>query len=373
MKKAIIVGGGTGGHVIPAIVVCQSLIEKGYEVVWIGSKKGENLEKKIIKNYFPSMKIYHIFSGKLRRKSNLIKTIFNIKNLIDIFQNFLGLINSIYILRVEKPIFIFSKGGFVSVPVAIASKITNIPFFTHESDYSVGLANKINLYFSRKFFYSFEDTKKYLPEKKAIFSSNPIRKEFFKSNEVIDISIKKFFENKSNNTPIILILGGSLGSLKINLIIKEILPKLCEEFQILHQTGEKKEIDFSDKNYFQTTFIEYDMAFCMKNSDLIVSRSGANIVFEIVATGIPAIFIPLKSASRGEQINNANYFAKKAKIYTILDEDKLSGEILYKEIKKFFTNEYTEKKSENNSSLNNILIDADKIIICTIEKELSIL
>ena len=128
MKKAIIVGGGTGGHIIPAIVLTQSLLDKDYKIKWIGSIKSKNLENRIILNYFPNIKIYHIFSGKLRRKNSLILTLFNLNNILDIFQIVFGIILSIFILLKEKPDFIFSKGGFVSVPVAIASKILRISY-----------------------------------------------------------------------------------------------------------------------------------------------------------------------------------------------------------------------------------------------------
>ncbi len=378
MKKAIIVGGGTGGHVIPAVVVAQSLEEKGYNIKWIGSLKQKNLEDKIIRNYFPSIKIYNISSGKLRRKKSLFLTIFNIYNLLDIFQIFFGLITSIFILLIEKPDFIFSKGGFVSVPVAIASKITGTAFFTHESDYTIGLANKINLSFSKKFFYSFEDTAKFLPDSKAVFSSNPIRKEFLSAdyendykfdNTQIDEKIKRFYQNRDNKLPTILILGGSLGSLKINSIVEKVLPYLLNKFNIIHQTGDNKEINFNHPNYCQKAFIENGVAYCMKNSDLIISRSGANLVFEIIASKTPAIFIPLKSASRGEQINNANYFAKKSKLYSVIDEDTLNDKILIEEIDKFFSKEFQKLKEENLNSIDIIKIRAEQIIIDTIEKE----
>ncbi|MEJ5273030.1 MAG: UDP-N-acetylglucosamine--N-acetylmuramyl-(pentapeptide) pyrophosphoryl-undecaprenol N-acetylglucosamine transferase [Spirochaetota bacterium] len=389
MKKAIIVGGGTGGHIIPAIVVAQELDKRGYDLRWIGSNKSKILEKKIINNYFNKIKIYHIPSGKLRRKKNIFLTIFNFQNILDIFQFFFGIIASIFILIKEKPSFIFSKGGFVSVPVAVASKLLKIPFYTHESDYTVGLANKINLYFSKKFFYSFKDTIKELPSQKSVFSSNPVRKEFFIDyfdikNNVIDIEIdedlNKFLNTKDNNLPLILVLGGSLGSLKINQIIYELLPKICEKYCIIHQTGENKEIDFKHPNYFQVSFISKGISYCMKNSNLIISRSGANLVFEIVATKTPAIFIPLKSASRGEQYNNAKYFEQKSNSYIVIDEDKIDSSSLLNTIDKliaiskdkFKTNDSSFDKKENDIEFDEFKIRAEKIIIDTIENDLFI-
>lgn len=382
MKKAIIVGGGTGGHIIPAIVVALELEKKGYILKWIGSIKSKELEEKIIHNYFPKIKIYHIPSGKLRRKKNVFLTILNIKNILDIFQILFGTIFSIFILIKDKPNFVFSKGGFVSVPVAFACKILKIRFYTHESDYTIGLANKINLYFSKKFFYSFKDTIKMLPQNKAVFSSNPVRSEFFENNFennsdtekiIIDDEIKSFIEKKEDRFPLILILGGSLGSLKINEMILKILPQLCNEYYIIHQTGENKKIEFTNPKYLQVSFISKGVAYCMKLSNLIISRSGANLVFEIVATGKPAIFIPLKSASRGEQINNANYFALKSPLYSILDEDEINPEILLNEIKKLTArSDFDSYDKEKKAEFDEIKLRAEKIIVDTIEEDLSI-
>ncbi len=382
MKKAIIVGGGTGGHIIPAIVVALELEKKGYILKWIGSIKSKELEEKIIHNYFSKIKIYHIPSGKLRRKKNVFLTILNIKNILDIFQILFGTIFSIFILIKDKPNFVFSKGGFVSVPVAFACKILKIRFYTHESDYTIGLANKINLYFSKKFFYSFKDTIKMLPQNKAVFSSNPVRSEFFENNFennsdtekiIIDNEIKSFIEKKEDRFPLILILGGSLGSLKINEMILKILPQLCNEYYIIHQTGENKKIEFTNPKYLQVSFISKGVAYCMKLSNLIISRSGANLVFEIVATGKPAIFIPLKSASRGEQINNANYFALKSPLYSILDEDEINPEILLNEIKKLTArSDFDSYDKEKKAEFDEIKLRAEKIIVDTIEEDLSI-
>ncbi|MCR4422082.1 MAG: UDP-N-acetylglucosamine--N-acetylmuramyl-(pentapeptide) pyrophosphoryl-undecaprenol N-acetylglucosamine transferase [Spirochaetales bacterium] len=378
MKKAVIVGGGTGGHIIPAIVVALELEKKGYMLKWIGSIKSKNLEEKIIHNYFSKIEIYHIPSGKLRRKKNIFLTIFNIKNILDIFQILFGTIYSIFILIKQKPNFVFSKGGFVSVPVAFACKILKIRFYTHESDYTVGLANKINLYFSKKFFYSFKDTIKMLPQNKSVFSSNPVRSDFFENNIdiincIVDDNIKNFLERRKEKLPLILVLGGSLGSLKINEIILKILPQLCNEYYIIHQTGDNKKLEFSNPRYFQISFISKDVSNCMKLSSIIISRSGANLVFEIVATGKPAIFIPLKSASRGEQVSNANYFALKSPLYSVLDEDEIDSNKLLNEIKRLTAkSDFNRYDKSEKVEFDEIKIRAEKIIVDTIEEDLSI-
>ncbi|MFN3411899.1 MAG: UDP-N-acetylglucosamine--N-acetylmuramyl-(pentapeptide) pyrophosphoryl-undecaprenol N-acetylglucosamine transferase [Exilispira sp.] len=386
MKKALIVGGGTGGHVMPAIVVAKYLKEKGYELKWIGSLKGKNIENKIIRQYFQDIKIFHIPSGKLRRCKNLFCTIFNINNILDIFQFFAGIFVSIIIILLEKPKFIFSKGGFVSVPVAIASKIAHIPFYTHESDYTIGLANKINFYLSSRFFYSFKDTIKQIKPSKAVFSSNPVREEFYHNLDEndnlekvyeLDNNIKKFLQNIDKNKPLILILGGSLGSSRINNLIFQILPSLCERFNVIHQTGEAKNLKFINPSYLQTSFIYKGVSFCMKKSDLIISRAGANLVFEIVASKTPAIFIPLKAASRGEQVNNAEYFAKRSRKYSVLDEDKLNSQILLNEILRIISTNYKINCDEFETNNEISLMDmeelcnrAEKIIVDCIEKDI---
>ncbi len=379
MKKAIIVGGGTGGHIIPAIVVAKYLEKKGYLIKWIGSIKSRNLEEKIIRQYFPTIKIYHIPSGKLRRGNSIFKTIFDINNILDIFQFFSGIIVSIFFLIFNKPDFIFSKGGFVSVPIAISSKILNIPFYTHESDFTVGLANKINLYFSKKFFYSFKDTISQIKSSKAVFSSNPIRDEFFidsKNNTeiLIEDKIKNFIEKMDKNLPLLLILGGSLGSQRINDLIEEILPEICQKYNIIHQTGENKEVQFFHKNYLQIDFISHGISYFMKKSDLIISRSGANLVFEIAASGTAAIFIPLKAASRGEQINNALYFSKKSSLYSLLDEETLKPEDLYNKINEMILTIKINKSQDerNNFICEEMKIRAEEIIVSTIEKDIFI-
>lgn len=413
-KKAIVVGGGTGGHIIPAVVVAKALKNKGYSVVWIGSKKSYELEEKLIRFSFPDIKIYHIPSGKLRRSGSTLRTLIDLRNIADIFAFISGIFVSFFILLKEKPLFVFSKGGFVSVPVAISCKMTKVPFFTHESDYTVGLANKINLKFSKKFFYSFEDTLKYLPENKAIFSSNPVREVFFSNNKdeglkrsdkitnslpLFDEKVKDFFLDSDLNSKLILILGGSLGSQRINNIIFKLAPILTQKYLIIHQTGKLNDLNlnfnsgkeekmnqsnsnkyfkfnpFGLKGYLQIEFIYNGIAELMKLSDLIISRAGANLVFEIVASKTPAIFIPLKTASRGEQENNARYFAKKGN-YIVLDEEKLDDKILFNEIEKIFDSQILIKGSQLDSQVATIninsLIKAEDIIISSIEKELKI-
>lgn len=321
-KYVLFVGGGSGGHVIPAIPIAKMLLEKNYKIIWIGSKKKKLLEKNIIENELSKfikenmIKLYFVSSGKFRRKGSIIKSILNFENIIDIFNFFLGFFESFFILLKNRPSLVFSKGGFVSVPVLLASKILKIKSYTHESDFSLGLANKINSKLSYKVFYSFEDTKinNKILEKKGIFSGNPIRENFlnFNKDSGENIKFKEWLNSLfSQKKPILLVLGGSLGANSLNEIIFSNLNYLKEHFNIFHQCGKDK-IKIQKTDYYHPVeFIFNDIEKFIFYSDLIISRSGANSVFEIIYMKKPAIFVPLSFASRGEQYLNAKYFYDK--------------------------------------------------------------
>ncbi|MCX8058670.1 MAG: UDP-N-acetylglucosamine--N-acetylmuramyl-(pentapeptide) pyrophosphoryl-undecaprenol N-acetylglucosamine transferase [Spirochaetes bacterium] len=323
MKKNILfVGGGSGGHVIPAIPIAKLFLEKGFNLIWIGSKKKRQLEENIIKNdlknFFDNNKIkfYAISSGKFRRKGTILKSILNIENLVDIFNLFLGFIESFFIIIFNRPLLVFSKGGFVSVPVLISSKILNIKSFTHESDFSLGLANRINSILSYKTFYSFKETaEKYnILVKKGIYTGNPIRETFINFNPQSheNENFKKWLESLfDNKKPILLILGGSLGAQSLNEIIFENLEYLKKYFNIIHQCGKDKIKYEKNDSYYPLEFIYNDIEKFLWNSNLIISRSGANSVFEIIYMKKPAIFVPLTIATRGEQYLNAKYFSER--------------------------------------------------------------
>ncbi|GIW21290.1 MAG: UDP-N-acetylglucosamine--N-acetylmuramyl-(pentapeptide) pyrophosphoryl-undecaprenol N-acetylglucosamine transferase [Candidatus Sericytochromatia bacterium] len=349
MKKIIFTGGGTAGHVIPNISIINELDRNKFQIFYIGSKKG--IEKELILK--ENITYFEIFSGKLRRY-------FSIENFIDIFKVLLGIIQSFFIIRKIKPNLIFSKGGFVSVPVVISGFLNKIPIISHESDITPGLATKISSYFSTKILTSFPETINYLPKYKTEYVGNPIRKELLQDN--IDNSFINFKENK----PILLIFGGSLGSQFINKEIRKILDNLIKNFNIIHICG-KGNIDKNLENiegYKQFEYLEKEMFNALKISDIVISRAGANSIFEILALKKPNILIPLsKKASRGDQILNAKSFEKSG-FSIVIEEEELNSELLLNKILELYDrrNEFIYKMNKSN------YIDSNKKILDILNK-----
>lgn len=310
MKKVLFTGGGTAGHVSVNLALIPEFKEKNYSIAYIGSKNGiekEMIEKLDDVNYYP------ISSGKLRRY-------FDINNFIDPFKVIKGIVDALIVLKKEKPDFIFSKGGFVSVPVCIAAKLLNIPALLHESDMSPGLANKINIKFSNHIFTTFEETLKYLPKNKSSLIGAIIRNDLYNGSKAKGYELTGFDHQK----PIILVMGGSLGSKIINEHIWNHLDKFLEKYQIIHLVG-KSNINhnyLSKPNYKQFEFLNEEFFDVIQIVDVTISRAGANSIYEFLALDIPSILIPLGSnQSRGDQIENASFFEKNNFSKTILEEE----------------------------------------------------
>ncbi len=301
MSKIVLCGGGTAGHIMPNIALLPTLKQNFDEIHYIGT---DGLEKKLLANY-PYVKYHEISSVKLVRSLTL-------KNLAIPFKLAKSIKQCKKILKEISPNVIFSKGGYVSVPVVLASK--NIPVYAHESDYTMGLANKIIYKKANTMFFSFDDTaKKY---KKGKLSGPPIRAEIFSGNKNKAKSELKI----NNNLPCVLFVGGSLGAKAINEIVYKCVPKLCKSNNVIHITG-KNYTTLKHQNYFQieySTHIEDLLAL----ADYVVSRSGSNAIFEFLTLKKPMLLIPLpKSNSRGDQILNANYFHKNGFAHVLYQED----------------------------------------------------
>ena len=319
MKKIILTGGGTAGHVNPNIALIPELKKLGYAIYYIGSKNG--IEKKLVQD--ASIPYYSISSGKLRRY-------FDFKNVTDIFRIFKGCFDSFFLIRKIKPDVVFSKGGFVSVPVVFGAFLSRVPCVIHESDMTPGLANKLSFPFATKICCSFSDTLKYLPNTKAVLTGSPIRQELL----AYDIDKGKFLCGFNDNKPVLLVIGGSLGSKNINEVVRNSLDSLLKCFNIVHICGN----DNIDKNllstsgYSQFEYVKDDLRHLFGISDVVVSRAGANAVFELLQLKKPSLLIPLSAnASRGDQILNANSFVKHG-YSRVLYEEALSSESLVKEI-----------------------------------------
>ena len=308
MKKIVMTGGGTAGHVTPNIALMPALKEAGYEIEYIGSYNG--MEKGLIEGC--GIHYTGIDSGKLRRY-------FDLKNFSDPFRVIHGYFQSLKLLRKIKPDVVFSKGGFVSVPVVLAAKTKGIPAIIHESDITPGLANKIAMKGATKVCCNFPETEKYLPAGKAVVTGSPIRSELLNGDAERGRRLCGFTAGK----PVLFIIGGSLGSKVINNTVREALSELLTQYQVVHMCG-KGNIDHSldpTKSYKQFEFIGSELADIYAAADIVISRAGANVICELLALKKPNILIPLSAAaSRGDQILNAASFEKQGFSMVIKEE-----------------------------------------------------
>lgn len=337
-------GGGTGGHIYPGLAVVDALKnEKNCTVYWLGSSSG--MDKTLVEKSGSCDKFIGIPSGKLRRY-------FSVKNFFDIFKIAAGCIKAFFVLLKIKPAFLFSKGGFVSVPPCFAAKLLKIPVYTHECDFSPGLATKINTRFASRIFVSYEETKKFFSvpkQKQIIVSGNPVRPIFFNAKPELG---EKFLQNSNierqknaeqiakienlqngektlnfqfkneEKKPVLLVLGGSGGAKQINNLIWQNIEWLCERFIVVHQTGASQNEDANknlqnetvkslqmQKKYLPFQFIYEEMPHVLAFADLVFCRSGANTLWEAAITSKPMLLLPLEgSGTRGDQVENAKYF-----------------------------------------------------------------
>ena len=316
MKHIVLTGGGTAGHVTPNIALIPRLKELGYEISYIGSYDG--IEKKLIEEM--NIPYYGISSGKLRRY-------FDLKNFTDPFRVLKGFGEAKKLLKQLKPDVVFSKGGFVTVPVVIAAGRRKIPTIIHESDMTPGLANKICIPSATKVCCNFPETLKHLPESKAVLSGSPIRQELFSGNKEEGLRLCGFDDSK----PVLLVMGGSLGAVAINNSIRENLNELLKQFQIIHLCGRGHYDSSLDgtKGYKQFEYAKKELTHLFAATDLIISRAGANAICELLALKKPNILIPLPaSQSRGDQLLNAASFEKSGYSYVLQEEELTSNTLL---------------------------------------------
>lgn len=340
MKRIILTGGGTAGHVTPNIALVPQLKELGFDIQYIGSYDG--IEKKLIEDMGIS---YHgIASGKLRRY-------FDLKNFSDPFRVAKGFFQAKKLLKQLKPDVVFSKGGFVTVPVVQAAKNLHIPVIIHESDMTPGLANRLAIPAAAKVCCNFPETISHLPEGKAVVTGCPIRAELRSGNRLKALKLCGFTADR----PVLLIIGGSLGSVAVNTAIRNILPQLLRSFQVVHLCG-KGNVDESLKNtagYIQFEYMKDELADLFALADIVVSRAGANAICELLELRKPALLIPLSAAaSRGDQILNAKSF-KKQGFCDMLEEEQITPELLLKKINELFDNRQTYVTAMEKSSASN--------------------
>lgn len=307
MKRIVLTGGGTAGHVTPNIALLPSLREADYDIHYIGSFEG--IESRLIPDF--DVPYYGISTGKFRRY-------FDLKNFSDPFRVMKGYLDAKKILKELKPDVVFSKGGFVAVPVVKAAADLKIPCIIHESDMTPGLANKICIPLSKKVCCNFPETLKNLPTGKAILTGTPIRSELTKGNRIHALDLCGFTPDK----PVIMVVGGSQGSAGINQVVREALPKILEKFQVIHICGKDKvdNLMLSIPGYKQFEYVKTELKDLFALADLVVSRAGANAICELLALKKPNVLIPLSAGSRGDQILNAASFEEQGFSIVIREE-----------------------------------------------------
>ena len=341
MKRIILTGGGTAGHVTPNMALMPELMKHGYDIQYIGSYDG--MEKKLIEDM--GIPYHGIASGKLRRY-------FSMKNFSDPFKVLKGISEAKKLMKELKPDVVFSKGGFVAVPVVMAASRAHIPVICHESDMTPGLANKLCIPVARKVCCNFPETLKSLPAEKSILTGSPIREELLHGNKEAARKLCGFHSDK----PVLMIIGGSLGSAVINQSVREALPKLLDDFQIVHICGKDK-IDnllLKTPGYKQFEYVKDDLKDIFAMADIVVSRAGANAICELLALKKPNLLIPLSAgASRGDQILNARSFEAQG-FSMVIDEDYLSPDLLVEKVHALYCSRQTyidamEKSRQTNA------------------------
>jgi UDP-N-acetylglucosamine--N-acetylmuramyl-(pentapeptide) pyrophosphoryl-undecaprenol N-acetylglucosamine transferase len=340
LKKIILTGGGSAGHVTPNVALIPGLKKAGYEIQYIGTQKG--IERKIIEH--EKIKYHSISSGKLRRY-------FDIKNFSDPFKVLKGILDAVIIMRKEKPDVVFSKGGFVSVPVVIAAYLNKVPVVSHESDITPGLANKITAPYCTKVCVTFPESIKNIKGGKAVLTGTPIRQELLSGSKIKGLKFCGF----ENNKPMLLVIGGSLGSQVINENVRDCLAVLLKTFNIAHICGKgNMNSEFEGlKGYKQFEYIQDELPDVMNGADIVISRAGANVMFELLSLKKPALLIPLsKKSSRGDQILNAGSFTKSGYSAVLFEED-LNKENLINKIEELYKDKSKYVKNMENSPCKN--------------------
>lgn len=355
--KIVFAGGGTGGHIYPGLAIADELREiakeqgKDIKIYWFGNSKG--MDKNIVEKSGSVDFFVGIPSGKLRRY-------FSLQNFFDMFKIFAGFVKSFFKLLGIKPDVLFSKGGFVSVPPCFTASMLKIPVLTHECDFTPGLATRINAKSASKILVSYEQTKAFLPEnkrEKTITTGNPIRPVFYGLGEESVAAGKKFLFSErvdyDSEKPILLVLGGSLGAHQINELVVENLDWLCERFNVVHQCG-AKDAENMPKNhdgYFLHPFIYKEMSDVINCADIVLSRAGANSIWECAVLGKPLVLVPLcGSGTRGDQVDNAKFFEEKGAAAVLLGENANSGN-MKNALEKMLDSDYRKQVAESSKKL----------------------
>lgn len=314
-QRILLTGGGSAGHVTVNLALIPKLQAAGWAVDYIGSEQG--IERQLITG-LADVHYYPVATGKLRRY-------FDWKNAKDPLNVLRGVFQAYRIIRRLRPNVIFSKGGFVSVPVVIGGRLNRVPVIIHESDLTPGLANRIAIPFATRVCSTFSETQKSLPEGKAQYIGAVVRDELFHGNVTRGLLLCDFVRTK----PILLIMGGSLGSQRLNQAVRAVLPELLRVFQIVHICGQGNvDETIAQRGYRQFAFVGKELADLLAMTDIVMTRAGANAIFEFLALHKPMLLVPLTlEASRGDQIANARSFERQG-YAVVLQEEQAKGEAL---------------------------------------------
>ncbi|RCW42055.1 undecaprenyldiphospho-muramoylpentapeptide beta-N-acetylglucosaminyltransferase [Paenibacillus prosopidis] len=342
MKKIMFTGGGSAGHVTVNMALIPRFLEEGWSVAYIGSESG--IEKQLIST-IPDVKYFAVSTGKLRRYMD-------IQNVKDPFKVVKGLYQAYRLIKTHKPNVIFSKGGFVSVPVVIGAWLNRVPLLIHESDLTPGLANRISIPFATGVCTTFPETGSMLKNGKCRHVGAVIREEVKQGNADLGRALCGFVRSK----PVILVMGGSLGARKINQSVRQALSRITKQFQIVHLCG-KNQVDPSLvlPGYKQFDYINEQLPDVLAMSDIVVSRAGSNSIFEFLSLKKPMLLIPLtKEQSRGDQILNAQSFEKSG-YCDVLYEEQLTVDTLVHGIERLYDNRHAYIKRMDTSEQTNAL------------------
>jgi UDP-N-acetylglucosamine--N-acetylmuramyl-(pentapeptide) pyrophosphoryl-undecaprenol N-acetylglucosamine transferase len=313
VKHLLCTGGGTAGHVIPAIPIMERALERGIRVSFIGSRTG--LEEGLLAGL--PVQYHGIASGKLRRYLSA-------ENLADVFRVAAGIWQAFWLVRRLRPDVVFSKGGFVSFPVVFAAWLLRIPVVAHESDLSPGLANRLSLPFVRTLAVTFPVTEAHDFRGRTVIAGTPLRAALLEGDPVRGRALL----DAPADRPVLLVTGGSLGAEPLNRAVVEALPRLLEQFVVVHVCGAGKMPDLRAPGYHPYEYVRDEWGELLAAADLVVSRAGANTLFELLALRKPTLLVPLsRRASRGDQIENAAW-ARAAGVARVLDDESLSGDRL---------------------------------------------
>lgn len=331
-------GGGSAGHVTPNIALIDHLKQGGYRLAYVGSKSG--IEATLIQPL--AIDYYAISTAKLRRQLDW-------RNLWMPWQVLRGIWQSFWLCKRHKPKVIFSKGGFVALPLIIGAWLNRVPVITHESDLSPGLANRLASIFVKHIAYSFPQSEAYFKNKrKIVYTGSPIRPTLLQGSAARARDVCGFNEDK----PVLFVYGGGLGSIAINQAIWAALPQLLSSFQVIHACGKGK-TDARDEQagYCQFEYITDALPDMLALADIVVSRAGANSIIELLTLNKPHLLIPLsRQASRGDQIENAAYYQAQG-LSAVLAEEMLTPETLQQAVTQLWQQRDTYRQAMRAYSL----------------------